>query len=144
MSMKSIIHYKEIDQYKYELAADYQVHVKIKPEAGIHQDYFSLTTGGLLTIKAGYMWDGPSGPAIDTPNFMRGSLIHDVFYQCMRSGWLGQTYRQTADEELSRICLEDGMSKIRAWWVYNSVRMFAADCARRKANLPEYKILTAP
>jgi hypothetical protein len=143
--MKPLIYYKEIDQYKYELASDYQIQTKIKPEMGLHHEYFTLTPNGLLTIRAKYMWDGPSGPAIDTKNFMRGSLVHDVLYQCFRSGFLKcEVWRQAADEELRRICLEDGMSEIRAWWVYNSVRMFAGGCAKRTCNLPEYKIITAP
>ena len=142
--MKPIIYYKNIDRYRYELAADYQIIVKIRPENSIHHEYFSLTTGGLLTVKAGYMWDGPSGLAIDSKDFMRGSLMHDACYQVMRLGLLPQSYRQVADEELRRICLEDGMWPIRAWWVYNTVRMFAGSCAERQINLPENRILTAP
>ena len=42
--------------------------------------FCSLTTEGLLIIRPGYAWDGPSGPTFDTPSFMRGSLIHDVLY----------------------------------------------------------------
>jgi hypothetical protein len=30
-----------------------------------------------LNILEEYCWDGASGPAIDTQNFMRGSLLHD-------------------------------------------------------------------
>jgi len=142
--MKPIIYYQNIDQYRYELVADYQTTVKIKPESGIHHQYFTLTMGGLLTIKAGYMWDGATFPAIDSKDFMRGSLVHDCLYQCMRLGLLPQTCRLAADEELRRICLEDGMWPIRAWWVYNCVRLFAGDCAKQKTNLTEYQVLTAP
>ena len=38
-------------------------------------------------------------------------------------------HRKSADEELKRICLEDGMSSIRAWWVYGSVRQFGGSAA---------------
>ena len=36
---------------------------------------------------------------------------------------------KTADKELKRICREDGMSSIRAWWVYESVRQFGGSAA---------------
>ncbi len=64
-------------------------------------------------------WDGPSGLTIDTPNFMRGSLVHDTLYQLLRNELIEQKWRDEADEELRRICREDGMSKICANWVYN-------------------------
>ncbi|KKK56498.1 hypothetical protein LCGC14_3063940, partial [marine sediment metagenome] len=85
--------------------------------------------GGELIIKAGYCWDGPSGPAIDTRNFMRGSLIHDALYQLMRMELLDQSMRDAADRTLWRICREDGMWAIRAWWIYKSVHWFAASAA---------------
>jgi len=47
--------------------------------------------GGLL-IKAGYSWDGPSGSAIDTKNFMQGSLVHDALYQLLRENILYESY----------------------------------------------------
>ena len=53
---------------------------------------------------------------------MRGSLVHDALYQLMREGLLDLGWRETADQELRRVCLEDGMSAIRAWWVYKAVR----------------------
>lgn len=77
-----------------------------------------------LIVKAGYAWDGPSGPTIDTLNFMRGSLVHDALYQLMRLGHLDKnTYRIFADRELQRICNEDGMWRIRAQFVYWGVRI---------------------
>lgn len=79
---------------------------------------------GVLHIDRGYAWDGPSGPAIHTANFMRGSLVHDALYQLMREGHLAASrYRDDADKELKLTCLEDGMSSLRAWWVYHGVRL---------------------
>lgn len=54
---------------------------------------------------------------------MRGSLVHDALYQLMREGILDHKKdREAADELLREICKEDGMSSIRAWWVYQGVR----------------------
>jgi len=125
--------------YKYQLIAEYQVKVSVIPENHLKTDFLELDTEGMLIIKKGYAWDGPSGPAIDTPNFMRGSLVHDALYQLMRNKFIGQEWRDEADEELRRICREDGMCKIRVWWVYRGVRLGAGPAAapesRKKTHL---------
>jgi hypothetical protein len=118
---KPYIKYKS--GYKYQLVEEYQVKVSVIPIDNIKTDYIELDTEGMLIIKKGYAWDGPSGPTWDTPNFMRGSLVHDALYQLLRNEFLEQKWRYEADEELRRICREDGMSKIRAWWVYKAVRL---------------------
>lgn len=128
------------DGYKYQLAADYQVLIDIKPPAFILTPYIRLDTDGLLSICEGYAWDGPSGPTIDTKNFMRGSLIHDALYQLMREGHLGQDMRDDADRVLRDICLEDGMSSIRAHWVYVGVRFGGGPAA----SVGEKEVLHAP
>jgi len=56
-------------------------------------------------------------------------LIHDCLYQLIRQGLVKDIWRKEADKELRRICLEDGMSKIRAWWVYHSVRLAGGSSA---------------
>ena len=53
--------------YKYQLTKDHTEQLAIKPERLILTGYLKLTPNGVLTIRAGYAWDGPSGPAIDTP-----------------------------------------------------------------------------
>ena len=47
---------------------------------------------------------------------------------------LCETYTiDTADKLLQTICKQDGMSGVRAWWVYWGVRMFG-NFATTKAN----------
>lgn len=84
-----------------------------------------------LVISAGYAWDGPSGPTIDTKSFMRGSLIHDALYQLLRHGVLPENHRKMADDELWRICRADGMNRFRAWYVRKMVRWLASRAAAR-------------
>lgn len=115
--------------FKYQLSKDYATRVEIYPPTNLHSEFIGLSTNGVLLIISGYSWDGPSGPAIDTKNFMRGSLVHDALYQLMREGLLGQEWREQADKELKKICLEDGMSITRASWVYEAVQTFAKRCA---------------
>ena len=130
--------------YKYQLEKTYRVDTNIKRDddaPNISTEFIMLNSGGRLRIKNGYAWDGPSGPTIDTKNFMRGSLAHDALYQLMRQGHLDIKWREQADKELKRICLEDGMSKIRAWYVYKSVRLFAKPAA---LSSNRKKVFTAP
>jgi len=109
--------------YKYQLVEDYDINIGIK-SLMFTQPLFFLNENGLLRISAGYAWDGPSGPTIDTKNFMRGSLVHDVLYQAIRIGCLTVNWKEHADILLRDICIEDGMSKLRAWWVYQGVHKF--------------------
>jgi len=112
--------------YKYQLVEAYSVEIPITPEADISSpsEFITLTTNGLLTMEKGYAWDGPSGPTIDSRNFMRGSLVHDALYQLMREELLDNVAtRGPADRLLQKICKEDGMSSIRAWWVYKGLRI---------------------
>ena len=84
------------DGYKYVLVEPYVTVVAIKPEKFIFTQFVRLDVDGTLSIAVGYAYDGPSGPAIDTKNFMRGSLAHDALYQLMREGFLARnTWRGT-------------------------------------------------
>ena len=141
-----MIKYRDAMDYKYQLAETYKVKTKIRFNKEISTPdqpvFITLRKDGVLKIKAGYSWDGPSGPTVDTKNFMRGSLVHDALYQLMRSKKLPLKYRKYADSLLRDICREDGMSKLRSWYVYKAVRWFAG----KSAELPgkERKIYTAP
>jgi hypothetical protein len=122
--------------YKYQLKKDYVTAIGINPPAPIVTKYIELAADGTLTIRDGYAWDGPSGPTIDTLDFMRGSLVHDAFYQLIREGHLDKAkYRDVADRLLQKMCKQDGMFALRAWWVYQAVHRFgdpAADPANDK------------
>lgn len=120
------------DGYKYQLVEDYEVVTSIRPETDIVTDFICLDTMGRLWIKKGYAWDGPSGPAYDSPNFMRGSLVHDALYQLMRQGHLDpKIHRKAADKEMVRICREDGMWALRRQWAYAGVRLGGENAATK-------------
>lgn len=127
--------------YKYQLREDYDILIDIRPQVDLTAKYITLKTDGFLSIKDGYAWDGPSGPAIDTANFMRGSLVHDALYQLIRECLIDYDYRKYVDELLRRICIEDGMSWLRAWWVYLGVRIGGSSCTNPKNTKP---IIRAP
>lgn len=127
------------DGYKYQLTEDYSVRVGISPPQPVITPFLELTAEGVLTIRKAYAWDGASGPAIDTLNSMRGSLVHDALYQLMRDKHLDHDkHREAADRLLQKICREDGMSAPRAWAVYQGVRLFGkpfADPRNRHAPI---------
>ena len=113
--------YRKVRKYKYKLEDDYSWFVNIKTSCA--SEYIDIITG-ILFIKENYQWDGPSGPTIDTKNFMEGSLVHDALYQLIREQQLDPSLKKRADQILREICLLNGMSKIRAGWVYWAVRLF--------------------
>lgn len=110
-------------EYDYRLKRNYihQTHI-IPPNEVIHP-YFRIDMKGKLTAKKGYAWDGATG-GIDTKDFMRGSLVHDIWCQAIAEGLLPQSYRKLVDRLLYRILEEDGMSGIRRLWIYNAIRLY--------------------
>lgn len=125
---------KEIQgNYKYVLLAEFQYSTGITiPFKRVILEYLELDMDGLLTIMPDYAWDGPSGPTIDTKTFMCGSLVHDALYQLMRERCIGQEHRLRADQLLREICLESGMARFRAWYVFHAVRWRGAKAAQAK------------
>ena len=136
--MKPEIKYKK--GYKYWLTRPYSVQTSIVLDRDIVSSggFLMLDKWGWLHIKAGYAWDGASGPAIDTISFMRGSCVHDALCQLVCEGVLSPTYIKDGNELLYKMCLEDGMNKVRAWCVYKAVSLFC------KMVMTKHEILTAP
>lgn len=106
----------------------------------IATDFIAWSDNELIVSK-GYAWDGASGPAIDTKTIMRASLVHDVMYQLLRDELIPQSWRTYADTLMYRICREDGMSRIRAYYIYWVLRLFGGRYAKREHARP---IKTAP
>ena len=127
--------FKRIGHYKYELTEDFDVRTTIIPPRWLHaprpgvESFVTLSSTGHLRLRKGYAWDGASGPAMDTQSIMRGALAHDGLYQLMRDAGLDLSYRKPADKLLRRMCREDGMFWLRAWWVYLAVRIFGKEAA---------------
>lgn len=115
--------------YKYQLAEAFVTKVNIYPPQHIGLDFIILGIDGTLMVNKGYAWDGCSGPTWDDKTNMRAGLVHDALFQLMRNKLLDLGWRKTADDELRRLCKEDGMSGIRAWYYWRAVRMFGEKCA---------------
>ena len=147
--MSANIRYRKITRYKYQVMESCSFSIGIKPAEEILEPkppvktYIRLSTEGILTISEGYAWDGPSGPTIDTKNFMRGSLVHDALYQLIRQKYLGMEDRLYTDQLLQHMCRTDGMSALRAFIVYLGVHWFGASAARPREK-KDVVIIEAP
>lgn len=121
-------------KYKYELLRTYQIAInpnrltKLATFIPITTGWIDISESGILTIQAGYQWDGASGLAIDTPSAIRASLVHDALYQLLRMGY--EINRKYADQLLRDICIEDTMDQLRANMWYQIVRIFGEKHAR--------------
>ena len=111
----------------------------LRPIDDFFIEWVSLTQAGVMEIWKGSVWDGPSDTTIDTKNFMRGSLVDDALYQLIRMELLDPKYREPSDREFRLICREDGMSWIRAWWLFQGVHRFARFAASPE-NRREVKV----
>jgi len=115
--------YRPRMEYKFLMRAPYALQTNISCSKLVGNEFVTLSPTGLLMMAEGYAWNGASGPAIDTVDFVRGSGTHDALYQLIREGHIGMEHRKAADELLRTIALEDNMWKIRANWVYLGVRI---------------------
>lgn len=120
-------------RYKYELEHAYN-HVMryceslTRYRAVIRYDdrvLVSLSGDGLLHIGRSYAYDGPSGPALDTMNMARASLVHDAVYQLIAAGELPlKPWKGHADREFRLIMREDGVPWWRRQYAFWAVRLF--------------------
>ncbi len=137
--MKSIAYSKG---FKYQSREPFKIQLEgLFVGPSINTEWISLSTSGLLHIKAGYAWDGCSGPTYDTRNTMRGSKVHDALYELIRKGHLDRDNKPRVDEIFREILLEDKVCKLRANCFHWAVVKFG-----RGATLPSHKkeILYAP
>ena len=140
MTTEGFISYRS--DYKYQLAEGYKITISIKPKFDIQTDFIDLDVNGTLLVKAGYAWDGPSGPVKDTKENMRAYLVHDALYQLMRNDKIkSRTHRKAADQEFKDICKADGVSNFTASLYYKALRKFG-----KPAASPENKkeVIEAP
>lgn len=126
--------------YKYQLVDEVTFMLPI--QSGIDLkcgSFLRIYASGKLQIKAGYAWDGCSGPTWDDDGNMKAGLVHDALYQFMRYELLPRdTWKPIADQLLYDISVESGMSRIRAWYYKLAVDKFGHDATITKRKV--YKI----
>lgn len=86
---------------------------------------------------------GASGPTLDTPATMRGSLAHDVVYQAIRAGLLDPKWKPVADAMLRRMMLDYSdtlWGRIRAGYYFQAVRLFGGSAIKPRATEDQDKL----
>lgn len=127
----------------YRLIEDWWVeHPLLAGCAARVEGYVEQSQGGRMTLRRGYQWDGPSGPTLDTRNFMAGSLAHDGGYQLLRGGHVAPRgeWRKRYDQVLVDICEAHGMGWLRRTWVYWGLRIFGAGSAARREEVEDVEL----
>ena len=79
----------------------------------IDTTFISLHPNGVMIIRAGYAWDGASGPTLNTDNSMVPSLFHDAAAQLMRQGLLPQEMLSSVTAHFDYMVKARGMSWLR-------------------------------
>jgi len=128
-------------EYKYRLSEDFRAQTNIKGEAFTicggpsEPPWAHLASDGMLYVRAGYCWDGASGPTIDKPRnaILESSCVHDCLYQAMRDRKLPESFRPHADALMRDMLIERGVWKWRAWGWYYALRWFAGFAAKPTA-----------
>lgn len=82
-----------------------------------------LSASGVLTITSGFLWNGPTA-FIPLESMMRGSLVHDGFYELFSKHVKKLDRDQAkplADKLLKQMFIEDGCPKLLAEAAYQAV-----------------------
>ena len=118
------------DGYKIQVAAPYRFELpKEFPRDVMYNDDYLKVENGFCEIAAGYASDGPSGPALDTKDFIRGAVEHDAIYQLLRVSAFSPRLRDVADRHLVEKCKQDGMPWWRRQYVYLGLKIGGAKAA---------------
>lgn len=107
-----MLHYTQ--GYKYRVEADYTNFIPVFPDSDIITPFYEIHTDGRIVVRAGYAWDGSSGPTVDCPADMAPSLEHDVCAQAMREERLDRKWENTTDDWYAKHCKLNGMDAARA------------------------------
>jgi len=87
-----------------------------------YTSHIRLASNGTIVLLTGYVWDFGSGPAIDTPDMVYASIVHDALYELMALGRLPWGLRKGVDKHFVDMLKEAGMPWWRRAWVYAAVR----------------------
>lgn len=125
--------------YKYQLKTTVVFHTAIRLSRDIETPLVALNADGWLIVKAGFAWDGCSGPTIDDRTNMRAGLAHDALYYLIRLGLLDIKWKDEADQLLYHLMICDGAYKWRAKYYKWAVGRFGDKAASSKGIRKVYK-----
>lgn len=138
-----MIRYRSLRHWRFILAENYSIQTPIfgcsfpdGDDPAADRFHFSIEPGGLLVIRKGYCWDGPSGPVPAWRSSLRPSLVHDALYQLLRLEVLPAAMRAEVDRFFHRLCRESGMRPWLAWCFHKAVRWFGSSAASEEEPYP--------
>lgn len=136
----------DISRHKYMLVETISFYVGIFPmgQKDIETDHIRLDTRGFLTIRYGFMWDGASDPAIDTPNIMTPAMVHDAGYRLIRMGFLPRYTKKEWDDLMLEMCKDRGMSALRRSWIHLALDTAANGAAKLDPKHDIVQVLEFP
>lgn len=123
---------KFLKDIKYLLAETVSFQTDFLIYNDVHWRWLDLSITGLLTIRSGYGWDGPSGPVVDRKSNMRASLCHDALYQLMRQRRLPHEDWREADKEFAKLLKEDGAWALTIWVDMKGLAIAGGSAAKPK------------
>ena len=118
------VFYRVHGRRRYCLVERYWVDAKVFPPRPLQSAKIQLSCDGYLTLQKGFCWDGPSGPAVDTPGTMGPSAAHDALYELINSKLLGKKHRKESDRAYRRLLRESGVPFWRRALHFRGVRLF--------------------
>lgn len=122
---------KYYEGYKYQLAEDEFFMTEIRPAHTVIHEFFTIGTTGIVIVRAGYAWDGSTGAA-DTRESQSASLLHDVICQAVQLDLLHSKWKPIGDLEYYRLCVKNGMWRIRAAIRLAAISIYPWDRTRPK------------
>ena len=122
---------KYYEGYKYQLAEDEVFFTAIYPRERIDHPFFEINPTGIVIAKAGYAWDGSTGAA-DTIDSQSASLLHDIICQAIQLGLLDKGYKPAGDLEYYRLCVKNGMWRVKAAWRLAAISIYPWDRTKPK------------
>jgi hypothetical protein len=131
---------------RYREGYDLQLESPVQARTAIlgHQGgnlFVGIAPDGVLTMAAGYAWDGPTGVPIKLRSMVRAALLHDAGYQLLRDGVLPPERRLAVDLLFRDTMRADGAWPVTAWAAFTAVRVLGGRFADPSSRKP---ILEAP
>lgn len=127
MSLTPSTHWYEIIEDGYHVTDGRSYQTSLRPMdnmIGICGGRVDVSEFGLVCIRPGYWWDGASGPAIDSFDFMDASLLHDVYFQMMRERNISIWNFPRANWAMFKMSRRYGMHWFRASYAWLTVTIF--------------------
>lgn len=88
-----------IGKIKYCLTQDEVFLTSVRPEVLVDTRFITMDLNGVMTVKIGWVWDGCSGPTIDSEWNHRAGCGHDALYWLIRNEYISEKWKPKIDSD---------------------------------------------